>query len=259
MTKDEGIKALTQYTPKGMSPKVFLTMLVNTFGVNPKTQKMWPLEVYVMMGYTCTRLQLDPFAKQVFFLPFWDTRKQDWQITTVVSIDGMRLVAQRSGLYAGQDDVSYDTEDGDNPNRASSTVYKLNKKTGDRMPTTATARWNEYVKKNKEGSVTGQWRDRPWLMLGKCAEALALRKAFPQELSGVYAEEEIDRSRDEVRDSLAQLPAKAKQELKPDKQKENEELPTIQVDPIEVAKAAPGKKREQIEAQEKVDPSDILF
>jgi hypothetical protein len=73
------------------------------------------------------------------------------------------------------------------PVKATVTVFKYLE--GQRYPFTATARWTEYYPGVKVGF---QWHIRPYLMLGKCAEALALRKAFPKLLSGMYAQEEMD-------------------------------------------------------------------
>ncbi len=75
------------------------------------------------------------------------------------------------------------------PLTAKVTVYKIVE--GQRYPFTATARWSEYYPGERMGF---QWHQRPYLMLGKCAEALALRKAFPKLLSGMYAQEEMDKT-----------------------------------------------------------------
>lgn len=62
---------------------------------------------------------------------------------------------------------------------------------GQRVPFTASARWNEYCQTDAKGMPITMWAKMPYLMLGKCAEALALRKAFPNELSGIYTPEEM--------------------------------------------------------------------
>jgi hypothetical protein len=79
------------------------------------------------------------------------------------------------------------------PAKATVTVYKA--VAGQRCPFTATARWDEYYPGGKKGS---QWHKMPYLMLGKCAEALALRKAFPKLLSGMYVAEEMDQAQAEA-------------------------------------------------------------
>jgi hypothetical protein len=64
-------------------------------------------------------------------------------------------------------------------------------RTGFAAPTYAVATYAEYAQTMKDGSPTSMWRKMPARMLLKCAEALALRKAFPAELSGVYTDDEM--------------------------------------------------------------------
>lgn len=154
--------------------------------------------------YVCKRTGLDPLTKQIHPLPHWSTSLGRYVMTIVCGIDGFRLVAQRSGQYAGQDDVQFDVEELTHPNKATVTVYKM--LGNQRVAFTATARWNEYAKLDTKGNLTGQWVTMPYLMLGKCAEALALRKAFPNELSGVYTQEEMDQSGTIAKDMTRDLP-----------------------------------------------------
>ncbi len=152
-----------------------------------------------LFGEVCRRTGLDPFARQIYAIRRnqreqdadgeWKTRQR---MTIQTGIDGYRLTAARSGLLAGIDDAQFDTEEGDHPAWARVTVWRM--VSGQRCPFTATARWREYAVVGKDGQPTGMWRRMPWLMLGKCAEALALRKAFPAELSGVYTGEEMDQA-----------------------------------------------------------------
>lgn len=132
--------------------------------------------------YTCKKTGLDPLAKQIHCVV--RQTKNGPQMSIQTAIDGYRLTADRSNKYAGNDDPVYDNEL--KPTKATVTVYKL--VAGVRCPFTATARWDQYYPGDLQGFM---WKKMPHLMLGKCAEALALRKAFPQELSGVYTNEEM--------------------------------------------------------------------
>lgn len=155
-----------------------------------------------MFIQVCKGANLNPFLKQVHLVPRWDSKEGKEVRAIQVSIDGFRSIAESSGAYAGNDDpifdgeqeVEYSTSKAGNqkvtaPTKATVTVYKI--VAGQRYGFTATARWSEYYPGAKMGF---QWHVRPFLMLGKCAEALALRKAFPKLLSGMYAQEEMDKT-----------------------------------------------------------------
>lgn len=146
--------------------------------------------------YHCTRTGLDPLAKQIYFQKRRNRKTGKDDITIMTGIDGYRLVADRTGQYAGNDDPVFDDEE--NPKKATVTVYKV--VSGIRCPFSATARWDQYFPGDMQGFM---WRKMPHLMLGKCAEALALRKAFPNEISGIYTKEEMDQASDNVIDSEA--------------------------------------------------------
>ena len=140
--------------------------------------------------YTATRSGLDPLARQIYAVFRWSAKEGRNVMAIQVGIDGFRLTAQRTKQHAGTDDVVYVESGGATyPVSASVTVYKVID--GHRTPFTATARWAEYSQRDKGGDITSMWKKMPYLMLGKCAEALALRKAFPAELSGLYTDDEM--------------------------------------------------------------------
>lgn len=143
----------------------------------------------------CNRTGLDPFSRQIHAVKRWDSNERREVMAIQTGIDGYRLVAQRTGQYGGSDDYEYGqlNKDG-HPEWARCTVYKIVQ--GVRCPVTRTAHWEEFVqtyrdRKSGETRLTPLWRKMPRLMLGKCAEAQALRAAFPAELSGVYTVEEM--------------------------------------------------------------------
>ena len=144
----------------------------------------------------CRRTGLDPFARQIYAIKRWDSKERREVMATQVSIDGFRLVAERSGKYAGQLGPFWCGEDGvwreawltcESP--AASKVGVL--RSDFQAPLWAVARFDGYCGRTKDGMLTMMWRDKGDIMIAKCAEALGPRKGVPQELSGLYAGEEM--------------------------------------------------------------------
>jgi len=193
-----------------------------------------------MFLYVCARAALDPFARQIFPVPrnvkeIGPGGKAIWRkkYTYQTSIDGLRLIAERSGAYAGSSDPEFgpdSTEETLNitkpishPEWARVRVQKM-LPTGGTVSYTGVVRWSEFrqVKEIKHedpktkkwvGSgayeYMGLWEDKPYHMLAKCAEAHALRKGFPQEMAGLYTKDELPELREAV--SVAEPARKSEQ------------------------------------------------
>lgn len=154
--------------------------------------------------YTAQRTGLDPLARQIYAIKRWDSNLRREAMAIQTSIDGFRIVAQRSRDYAGQSGPYWCGADGvwrdvwleKTPPRAAK-VGVL--RAGFKEPLYAVALWDEYVQTYKDKD-TGQvkvstfWQKMPALMLAKVAESLALRKGFPQDLSGIYTSEEMSQA-----------------------------------------------------------------
>lgn len=141
---------------------------------------------------TCRRTGLDPFLHQIHAVKRYDSKEKREVMAIQVGIDGLQLVAERTGKYAGMDPILYLnaagewvdvwTEDG-HPRAAKVSVYR---KDFDR-PVPATCRWDSYAQVYNRDSKTylmPNWEKMPDVMLGKCALSLALRRAFPADMSG---------------------------------------------------------------------------
>ena len=133
-----------------------------------------------LFGTICQRAGLDPFAKQIYAIE----RAGKW--TFQVSIDGLRAIADRTGLYAGSDEPMFDEgldlfefemSGRTVPTVCKVTVYKM--VGGVRCPFVGIAKYSEFCQ-SYQGKPSGLWATMPCNMLAKSAESQALRKAFPQ-------------------------------------------------------------------------------
>lgn len=154
-------------------------------------------DLAVFLNYA-QRTGLDPFSRQIYMIGRYDSRLGAKKWTIQASIDGLRIIAQRSGEYAGQVGPEWCGPDGMwkdvwiNPHPPTASRVGVLRK-GFAQPLYAVALLNEYAQMYKD-KLGGLWGSKPAVMLAKCAEALALRKAFPMDLSGIYTAEEMSQA-----------------------------------------------------------------
>jgi len=134
-----------------------------------------------IFAHICHRVRLDPFAKQIYAI------KRGGKMCIQTGIDGFRLVAERSGKYAPGGDTEFMYDDNKRLTGAKVFVKKLTPD-GTWHQISATAVLSEY------NTHQGLWGKMPHVMIEKCAEARALRRAFPADLSGLYSEEEMEQA-----------------------------------------------------------------
>ena len=123
-------------------------------------------EFQVYLG-VCKSTALNPIVRQIHAIKRRDKYSPTGhRIAYQVGIDGLRLIADRSGAYAGSDEPQYVVDKAGKPVAATVTVWKI--VAGVRCPFSATARWSEYYP--GEGEAGFFWRKFPFGQLGKCAE-----------------------------------------------------------------------------------------
>ncbi len=139
-----------------------------------------------LFAYACQRSGLDPFSKQIYAI------KRGGKLTIQTSIDGLRAIAERTGEldgstteWCGDDGQWSDVWLGSKPPAAAKTTIW---RKGSSHPFVGVARFADY------NAGQGLWSKMPATMIAKCSEALALRKAFPANLSGLYSADEMEQA-----------------------------------------------------------------
>lgn len=155
--------------------------------------------VQMVLGY-CQAAGLDPMQKPVHIVPMWDSKAGQMRDVVMPGVNLYRTQASRTGKFAGMSEPEYgpmieETIGGQKisyPEFCRITVEKL-LENGSIAHFTAIEYWieNYAVKGGKEKSIApnAMWTKRPRGQIAKCAEAQALRKAFPEVGSQPTAEE----------------------------------------------------------------------
>ena len=139
-----------------------------------------------LFAYACQRTGLDPFSRQIYAI------KRSNKLTIMSSIDGLRSIAERTGQldgssteWCGDDGIWSDVWLGSKPPAAAKTTIW---RKGSTHPFVGTALYRDY------NAGQGMWNKMPAAMIAKCSEALALRKSFPHNLSGLYSTDEMEQA-----------------------------------------------------------------
>lgn len=156
-------------------------------------------EFSLFMGI-CRRTGLDPFARQICMTMRYNSKLERNVPCIQITVDGFRLIASRTGQYGGQKPHQWCGPDGvwkdvwledHHPSAARVGVMRE----GFSEPLYAVARWDSYAqhyfkRDSKSWELTHPWKSMGEIMISKCAECLSLRRAFPNDLSGLYTLEE---------------------------------------------------------------------
>jgi phage recombination protein Bet len=184
----------------------------------------------------CERTGLSPFDRHIYAQYRWDRIAGDERMQVLSTIDGFRAVAERSGKYLGQDGPFWTSDgkwsdvwldDSSPPKAAKVGVWKERAK----APTYGVAHFREYAQRNRSGGLTGLWPTMPSNQLAKCAEALALRKAFPNQLSGIYTTEEMAQADNEPPTPQVIVDSKPPASAEPEPEPEPEPVSAVATEP----------------------------
>lgn len=183
--------------------------------------------------HQCARTGLDPLSNQIYCIK---RRASDgrggWteKATIQAGIDGLRLIADRTGRYAPGEPPQYSYGPKKELVSARVGIWKM---VGDKwFQVWGEAFWNEYVQTTKDGTPTAMWKSKPHIMLSKCAESAALRRGFPAELSGIYSNEEMAQADNPT---AFHVPEEAPKKAAPTNAIETEAVVQKEVHPIDAA------------------------
>lgn len=169
---------------------------------------------------TCERTGLDPFARQIMPSSRNTQKNGSWVTlwTWLVTIDGLRKIAVDSGDYEGQEGPWWCGPDGvwkeiwTDPKNPCFAAKVLVHRKGFRQGLSGIAKYGSYVQKKKDGTPNQVWSTLGDHMTAKCAEALALRRAYPNEMAGLYTADEMAQAGFEMPEDPKQHPSSTPQQ-----------------------------------------------
>lgn len=177
-------KELTLTTGLDYSDRAVLQTLRQTIAADATEAE------FQMFVAFCQSTGLNPYKKEIWFIKTKGYTKRDGtrvdpKVQMMTGINGFYAIANKHPAYDGMAEPDFEERDG-RPVKCTVRVWRKDR----RFPSVGVARWEEYFPgTTKYGNSI--WETKPFVMLGKVAESIALRKAFPQELNGLYTQEEM--------------------------------------------------------------------
>lgn len=159
-----------------------------------------PDSVLMVWDY-CIARRLDPMKKPCHIVPMEVKvgTAYEWRDVVMPGIYELRTTAQRTGEYLGHAKPEYgaplDYAGVSAPEWCDFTVHRWNSNARVSAPFPVRVLFREVVATKRDGKANSRWAKAPFQMLTKCAEAAALREAFPEELGGQQTMEEMDGQR----------------------------------------------------------------
>lgn len=217
-------------------------------------------EEFTVFCYQAKRTGLDPLARQIYLVSRYDSRSNKYVGTIQTGIDGFRVIAQRTGEYEGQTPPEWCGADGvwksvwtdaKPPFAARVGVFRK----GFRQACYGVALWSEYKQEYKDRSsgkyeLTPMWKRMPAGQLLKCAEALALRRSFSSDLSGLYTHDEMGQA-DNTRTIEPEQVAVEEQSQEPQSEPKGEVVNDSEVDAKAAAESLKPNKSQLVELIER--------
>jgi phage recombination protein Bet len=196
-----------------LSPSMIRSYLVSGGG-NVSDQE-------VMMFLSLCKFQhLNPFLREAYLIKFGSS-----PATMVVGKDVFTKRARRNPDYVGKEAgiIVQEIETGKIIEREGTFYIKSEEKLvggwakvhikGYDVPEYAAVSFEEYAGRKANGELNNQWATKPATMIRKVALVHALREAFPEEMTGMYAPEEVAAANDIVLDAAAaSIPAPVPEE-----------------------------------------------